>query len=141
MPDFEPNVHIERGFALDTTQLCEALVKLGMAFPSPVPALPDGDHLDRGDFRDGQPLTDRARDHWQALELAWVDHGDAEMSGIPTHKLASGDDWHVTARECSQALAVYDLALTAGVEHPAAFADDFVPFLRTAARHQGFRVS
>ncbi|RAS59497.1 hypothetical protein C8D87_114109 [Lentzea atacamensis] len=140
VPDFELNVHIERGVALETTALCNALVELGMAFPSPVPEFPDGDHLDRSDFRDEQPITSRAREYLQALELVRADHGDTGMPGIPTHKLASGDGWHVPAHECAQALAAYDLARAAGAEHPAAFADDFIPFLRTAARYQGFRV-
>jgi hypothetical protein len=142
-PDFESPVSIERGFALETTELIEALVELGMAFPSPTPDLPDGDHLDRSDFRDEQPITDRARDHLQALEVARIDHGGTDQPGIPTHKLASGDHWHVTAGECAQALAAYELtvAVPGGAEHPASFAGDFIPFLRAAARCGGFRVS
>ncbi|GAA2678889.1 MULTISPECIES: hypothetical protein [Actinosynnema] len=142
-PDAGRNTRIERGFGLDTTHLCRAMLDLGMAHASPVPQFPDGDHLDRSDFRDGEAVTYRARAYVQALELVRVDHGshgDDWLPGIPVHKLASGDDWHVTAQECTEALAAYESATGSGALHPAAFADDLVPFLRTAARHGGFRV-
>jgi len=142
-PGVEQATRIERGFTLGTTRLCQAMVGLGMAYPSPVPEFPDSDHLDRGDFRDQQPVTDRARAYLQALERTRVDHGShgaARLPGIPVHKLASGDGWHVTAEECGEAVAAYEFATTTGTPHPDAFADDVLPFLRTAARHDGFRV-
>lgn len=142
-PDQEAATRIERGFSLGTTRLCQAMIELGMAHPSAVPEFPDDDHLDRGDFRDEEPVTYRARAYMQALELTRVDHGthgDERLPGIPVHKLASGDDWHVTAQECDEALAAYESATIAGTPHPDAFADDVVPFLRTAARYGGFRV-
>lgn len=142
-PDYELATRIERGFTLGTTRLCQAMVELGMAHPSPVPDFPDSDHLDRRDFVDEQPATDRARTYMQALAAVQAEHGTrgaARLPGIPAHKLTSGDGWHVTADECAEALGAYELATTAGAAHPAAFADDVVPFLRTATRYGGFRV-
>lgn len=143
-PDFEETTFLERGFTLGTTRLCQAMVGLGMAHPSAVPEFPDSDHLGRDDFRDEQPITDRARAYMQALARTQVDHGThgaVRQPGIPTHKLTSGDGWHVTADECTEALAAYELATTAGAPHPNAFAADVVPFLRRAARYDGFRVN
>lgn len=142
-PDYETATRIERGFTHGTTSLCQAMIDLAMAHPSPVPDFPASDHLDRRDFDGEQPATARARAYMQALAEVQADHGTrgtARLPGIPTHKLASGDGWHVTADECAEALAAYELATTSGAAHPAAFADDVIPFLRTAARHGGFRV-
>ncbi|WP_370973926.1 hypothetical protein [Amycolatopsis sp. cg9] len=142
-PDFETTTRIERGFAHGTTSLCQAMAELDMAHPSPVPDFPASDHLDRHDFDGEQPVTDRARAYMQALTQVQADHGThgaARLPGIPWHKLASGDGWHVTGDECAEALAAYEIALAAGADHPAAFADDVIPFLRTAARYGGFRV-
>lgn len=142
-PDHAAMVQIERGFSLDTTRLCQAMVELGMAHPSPVPEFPASDHLDRGDFDGEQPVTDRAHAYLRALAELQADHGTggpARLAGIPTHKLSSGDGWYVTVGECSEALAAYEVATTAGATHPDAFGDDVVPFLRTAARYGGFRV-
>ncbi|MGW4527817.1 hypothetical protein [Amycolatopsis sp. NPDC004378] len=142
-PDFEETTRIERGFTLGTTRLCQAMIALDMAHPSPVPDFPASDHLDRHDFDGEQPATDRARTYMQALADIQADHGTrgaARLPGIPSHKLTSGDGWHVTPDECAEALIAYELATIAGAPHPAAFADDVVPFLRTAACHGGFRV-
>ncbi|WNV83134.1 hypothetical protein [Umezawaea sp. Da 62-37] len=141
-PGVEQTATLRRGFTLGTTRLCQAMVALGMAHPTPVPQFPYSDHLDRDDFRDDQPVTDRAHAYLRALEQTRTDHGSrghARLPGIPVHKLASGDGWHVTAQECREALAAYQLATTTGTPHPAALGDDVLPFLRTAARHNGFR--
>ncbi|UUV32113.1 hypothetical protein NQK81_01310 [Amycolatopsis roodepoortensis] len=142
-PADEDTTRIERGFTLGTARLCEAMVALGMAHPSPVPDFPDSDHLAAADFDGEQPVTDRARDYLRALAALQVDHGTHGANrrwGIPTHKVSSGDGWYVTADECNEALSAYENARVVGAPHPDAFADDVVPFLRKAARFGGFRV-
>lgn len=141
--DFEPDTHLLRGLFGGVTELRITLVQLGIGFDSLMPEFPDNDFLDRSDFHDGEPVTERAKLYTQALERTLTEH-DADaaeyLPGIPTHKLASNDGWHVTDKECAEALAAYEMAIQAGAEHPAAFDDDVIPFLRTAANHQGFRV-
>jgi hypothetical protein len=137
------HVHLRRGYFADTDQLRRALVALGMAFDTPVPEFPDSDHLDRTDFRDDEPVTDRARRYHQQRERVLADHDTGAQDyqpGIPTHKLSSADGWHVTDKECTEALAAYAAARRAGATHPAAFGADVIPFLRTAAAFAGFRV-
>jgi hypothetical protein len=136
-------VHLRRGYFAQTHRLCSALVALGMAFDSLVPQFPDSDHLDSTDFRDDRPVTDRSRRYLQERARVLADHGtDMEeyLPGIPTHKLASADGWHVTDKECGQALAAYEAALLDGTAHPADFGEDLIPFLRAAAAAEGFLV-
>lgn len=125
-------------------RVCQALLDLGMAFPSQMPDFPDGDHLSGKDFDDeGQPVTEQATQFVDAIQRTLADHGAGEadyLGGIPLHKFGSNDGWHVTAKECSEALAAYNTSLHHGDQHPEAFDDDVIPFLRTAARHDGFRV-
>ena len=93
--------------------LVEDAVALGMAFPSRPPPFSGVDHL---------------RAH------------EGDTPGIPAHKLRSNNGWHVTREECVQALATYDEAVAGGAAHPESFREDLVPFLRTAAAHDGFEV-
>ena len=135
---------IERSHVTDTARLCAAMTSLGMVHPTPFPDFPDSDPLTGDDFRDEQPITDRSHAFLRALRAVRIDHGshgDDRVPGIPGHKLASCDDWHVTAPECAEALRAYDAARTAGTPHSAELADDVVPFLREAAAFRGFRVS
>ena len=142
-PDTEQDTYLRRGFFGGIAQLRMELVRLGMGFGSPMPEFPENDFLDRTDFRDGEPISERAKRYMQALEQTLAEHGtgdDEYVPGIPTHKLSSNDGWHVTDKECAEALAAYEAAMQAGIPHPAAFADDVIPFLRAAANYQGFRV-
>lgn len=139
--EFEQSVHIERDFGRGTSELCQAMVDLGMAFVSEVPEFPDSEHLDHTDFLDGQPITDLARAYVDELERVRAEHQPTFLPGIPSHKLTSGDGWLVTPAECSEALASYEFAMSAGAAHPRAFATDVVPFLRAAAQLGGFRVN
>jgi hypothetical protein len=142
-PDSEHHSYLRRGVFAGTVELRVMLIQLGMGFDSPMPEFPENDFLDRTDFRDDEPLSERAKLYMQALERTLADHGtgDAEyVPGIPTHKLASSDAWLVTAQECAEALAAYDKAMQAGIPHPETFADDVIPFLRCAANYEGFRV-
>ncbi|ASR39978.1 hypothetical protein BAY61_32375 (plasmid) [Prauserella marina] len=121
----------------------EALVSLGMAFWSDVPDFPESDHLSGDDFNDGDPVTERAKVYVQAVERTLADHGvgDADhIGGIPAHKFSSNDGWHVTDKECLEALNAYEVSIQAGDSHPEALHDDVIPFLRTAAKYEGFRV-
>ncbi len=95
-------------------ELCDALLDLGMAYPSEAPAFTCPDDC---------KVCERTR-----------------TSGIPSHKLSGGDS-HVTARECAEALVAYDKAIAAGAQRPDGFAGDFVAFLMAASRCQGFRLS
>jgi hypothetical protein len=122
----------------------EALVRLGMAFWSDMPDFPESDHLTRDDYDDdGAPASERAKVYMQAVERTLADHGagDAEyIGGIPAHKFSSNDGWHVTDKECVEALNAYEVSIQAGDAHPEALHDDVIPFLRTAAKYEGFRV-
>ncbi|MFI6029481.1 hypothetical protein [Amycolatopsis magusensis] len=122
-PDYELATCIERDFPLGTARLCQAMIELGMAHQGSMPDFSASDPLDRSDFVDEQPATDRARIYMQALAEVQADHGTDRLPGIPAHKLASGDGWHVTVLECVESVGAYELAVTAG-----------------AARYGGFRV-
>jgi len=139
----EEHVHLRRGYVAGTEALRRALVELGMAFDTLVPQFPDSSHLDRTDFRDDQPVTDRARRYLQQREQVLTDHGTGTgdyQPGIASHKLYSADGWHVTDTECTQALAAWEAATRAGARASAALGADVIPFLRTAAAFGGFRV-
>lgn len=139
-PTGTPHTHVDRAYFGGSDQLRQTLVEMGMGFDSPVPEFPDSDHLDRTDFRDGEPITDRAWRYEIQRADVLADHGAGSAAGIPGHKLYSADNWHVTACECAQALAAYHQAIHTGLPHPAAFGADVIPFLRTAAAFDGFRV-
>lgn len=139
------NAYLRRGYFSHIGELREKLVRLGMAYSSPLPDFPDNDHLDRTDFRGDQPVSERAQRYVQVLERTLAEHGtgplvDDYVPGIPLHKLSSADGWHVTAAECTEALTTYSGASRAGVAHTAAFDPDVLLFLRTVADHGGFRV-
>jgi hypothetical protein len=77
-------------------------------------------------------------------EFACCDQGMIEgvlVTGIASHKLRSGEDWHVSAEECREAVAAYDEAMAAGARHPDILGADFVAFLRIAALADGFHVT
>lgn len=138
-PTGTPHTHLDRAYFGGSDQLRQTVVQMGMGFDSGAPDFPDSDHLDGTDFRDGEPITDRARSYLGQHERVLAEHGTDDAAGIPGHKLYSADGWHVTASECAQALAAYQRAILTGVPHPAAFAADVIPFLRTAAAFEGFR--
>ncbi|WP_017975764.1 hypothetical protein [Actinopolyspora halophila] len=116
------------------------MVDLGMAFASDRPEFPDSCHLSGEDFsEEGAPVTEQARTYLAQLEETLSAHGGSG-TGIPLHKFDSNDGWHVTAAECSAAVQAYEHTIAGGAAHPDEFADDVIPFLRTAARCDGFRV-
>lgn len=125
--------------------LRDALIEMGMGFdPSPFgvdhPAWPTPQEYGVTDWNDeGEPVGGRAAEFKAAQEkvLAW--HGP-EIPGIPVHKFCSNDGWHVTKVECQSAIDLYEFAIRDGKAHPEAFGEDFVPFLREAARCDGFEV-
>jgi hypothetical protein len=113
------------------SRLADALVEMGMGFDAevfvPVPPWPSREEYVVEEY---DAETDRVLD--------W--HGP-EIPGIHYHKVCtSNDGWHVTREECRSALALYEFAIRDGKAHPDAFHDDFIPFLRAAAEHDGFEV-
>jgi hypothetical protein len=122
-------------------RLRERLVELGLAYE------PAGGHVKRDEwpdppepyeqhFDDGEPLTPEALAYAEA-NLAVLKAPRDERPGIPLHKLGSNDGWWVTAAECRSTLQLWERA---GSPMPEEFYDDFIPFLRKAAAHGGFRV-
>jgi hypothetical protein len=59
-----------------------------------------------------------------------------ERPGISLHKLCSNDGWWVTAMECRTALDIWERA---GMPAHDEFRDDWIAFLRQAAKNGGFR--
>lgn len=122
----------------------DALVDLGMAFWSEVPDFPESSHLTRDDFTErGEPRTERARLYEQARQRTLTDHGSGDadyLGGIASHKFSSADGWHVTDKECLEALDAYERSIQDGTAHPEALTVDVIGFLRTAATYEGFRV-
>jgi len=134
--------------------LAEALIALDMGYDPAAyglesPDFPDSDEYgvtyeewqdENGDWQDGYK-GERAAEYEQAAQAALSWHGVADIPGIPVHKVCtSNDGWHVTKLECQAALGIYRERIAAGAEHPAAFRDDFIPFLEVAAQHDGFEV-
>ncbi|SDP96383.1 hypothetical protein SAMN04487905_12020 [Actinopolyspora xinjiangensis] len=118
----------------------QEMVRLGMAFTSDMPTFPESGHLSEEEFTNqGEPVTEQARTYLAQLDETLSAHG-GDGAGIPLHKFGSNDGWHVTAVECADAVAAYDRARTAGTPHPNELEGDVVPFLRTAAQCDGFRV-
>lgn len=131
-------------------RLAEALVDMGMGFDAyeygTPPAWPDPEEygvtyqetkLPDGEWETGY-VGERAKEY-EAAQNAVLDWHGPEIPGIPTHKVAgSNDGWHVTREEAKSALLIYERAIAAGKAHPEIFSDDFIPFLRTAAEHDGF---
>jgi len=120
------------------------MVNRRMAFDSTIPPVIHPDAVHDQDVGDQQSLSESVERYLRARERRVTDHGNPSadyVPGIPVHKLYPGDDdqWRVTARECAEALAAYDAAMQAGATHPPEFGEDWIPFLRLAARHGGFR--
>ncbi|MGW5049726.1 hypothetical protein [Actinokineospora sp. NPDC004072] len=115
-----------------------AMTALGMLFASNPPGIPTaGRPLTLTDYdRHGHPISQAARHYWQRWEHVLVDHGADRRRGIPSHKLATNDGWHITRAECNQALD----AFAAATGHDVVLDRAFTRFLRAAARHSGFRV-
>lgn len=124
-------------------RLAEALVEMGMGFDAyeygRPPEWPDPkDYGVTIDDETGEPVGQRADDFRKANDAVLDWHGP-EIPGIPVHKVAgSNDGWHVTKEEARSALLIYAKSIGKGQAHPEAFSDDFIPFLRQAARHDGF---
>lgn len=124
------------------SRLAEALIEMGMGFDAEQygqhPAWPDMNEYGVDYNDEGELVGERVDDYRKALDEVLDWHGP-EIPGIPVHKVAgSNDGWHVTREEAQSALLIYERAIAEGKEHPAAFSDDFIPFLREAARHDGF---
>lgn len=142
-PGGNPHTYFERN-TWGSRQLADALIATGTGFDAetwlPIPPFPEIADYGCEWNDDGEPVGDRADEYSDILakHLAW--HGP-EVPGIPIHKICTTNDgWHVTREECRSALALYELHLAAGGSHPEAFGDDFIPFLREAARRDGFEV-
>lgn len=120
-------------------RIVTAMTGLGMVVDGgPPPRFPLWAVYGVSDFDSvGRPLGGRARDYEAALEkiLSW--HGNTDADGIPVHKLSSNLGWHVTADECAGALRCLDRR---GERPPSVFGTELLPFLRTAAGHDGFEV-
>ena len=81
---------------------------------------------------------ERAQEFIAATDAVLDWHGP-EIPGIPVHKVCySNDGWHVTKEEAKSALLIYNREIEAGKSHPDIFSGDFIPFLESAARHDGF---
>lgn len=130
--------------------LRDAMVQLGMAFTDfdVMPDFPDaeawGVRFNEWKNADGKwesgYVGTRSKEYEAEIERVLRFHGP-EIPGIPMHKFCSNDGWIVTREECQAALGLYEFALRDGKGHPDAFGDDFIPFLRQAARHKGFEVA
>jgi hypothetical protein len=138
----EPNSYLRRNI-WGIGHFCDALLRCDMAFDGPAPAFPrsqidwnDGTHWDDA----GEPVSDEARSYQDVVDRVLVTHGEGHAPGIPLWKFSSNDGWHVTAVECEQALDAYVRYRADDNEHPEEFRDDVIPFLRLAARHDGFKV-
>lgn len=87
----------------------------------------------------GGYVGDRAAEYEQAMTDVRDWHGPVDKNGVPCHKIwGSNDGWHVTKKECEQALDAYRAAIAAGKTHPGIFGDDAIPFLECAAKFDGF---
>jgi len=146
-----PNAYFRRNLS-GGSYLAEALIAAGMGFDAEqyvsVPRFPDADEygVNYAEWKDEDGhwhagyVGDRAGEYNAevARVLAW--HGP-EIPGIPVHKVCgSNDGWHVTKEECKAALGLYERHIAKGGQHPEAFGDDFIPFLRESARGDGFEV-
>jgi hypothetical protein len=126
------------------SRLAEALIDMGMGFDAyrwgrpPEWPKPEEYGVRYGDDDEDEMVGERIDDYRKA-EAEVLDWHGPEIPGIPTHKIAgSNDGWHVTREEAHSALLIYKRAIADGKAHPEAFSDDFIPFLREAARHDGF---
>lgn len=66
-----------------------------------------------------------------------VSRPGGEMPGIPDHKLGSNDGWLVLPLECETAVEQWEKA---GSPKPEEWFEEWVNFLREAAKHGGFKV-
>ena len=126
--------------------LRKALESIGMGFwaagldgqfPSfeDVPEYPQGDGHWGGEWED-DPLSDEAK-AYDAANLAVLRNQFDERPGIPLHKTCDNSGWWITEHECAAALDIWERA---GSPMPESFYTDFIPYLRLAAQHGGFRV-
>lgn len=124
------------------SRIAAAMVRLGMAVDTgPPPKFPLWAVYGVSDFDAvGRPVGGRADEYGAALSRILSAHGVSQEPGIPLHKLRTNLGWHVTADECGAAVRRYDRWLGGGEPGPATFGEDLVPFLRAAARHDGFEV-
>lgn len=118
-------------------QLRRQMTALGMLVASCAPAAPAGGRaLTCADFDPaGRPHSAAARDYCARWHGVLGDRSSADGRGIPEHKLATNDGWHVTRQECAEALVAH-----AQADHPPLVVPGFTRFLHAAARHHGFRV-
>jgi hypothetical protein len=121
------------------TRIVAAMISLGMVVDTgPPPKFPMWAVYGVSDFDSaGRPLGGHARDYEAALARILSHHGHTDEPGIPLHKLRTSLGWHVTADECTAALARFDARSD---EPPAVFGVRLVPFLRAAAGGDGFEV-
>lgn len=127
----------------------DVLVQLKMAFEAPqpewpTPTFPDDEYETHigYDENTGQTvgLTPEGRTYVRRVEQVKETHSECGTPGIPTFKFSSNDGWHVTRDECAQAIVAYEIAMKAGVAHPAELDVDTIPFLHAAAYEDGFEV-
>lgn len=150
--DHDNDEHYFRRSIFGGSPLADALIALGMGFEAetfaPIPLFPDADEYgvewhewkdETGKWHDGY-IGERATEYEAEVNRVLDWHGP-EIPGIPVHKICTTNDgWHVTRAECDAALHLYESAIRDGKPHPEAFRDDFVPFLRCGAQHDGFEV-
>lgn len=129
-----------------------ALIALGGAYESEGPRARDGSYLEFDDVPpynedwDGLDAADLAVDaayeeREVVLQALLSAPGSYDTAGIPSHKFTSNDGWHVTQSECASAVVLIERAPTPwSVDVDGYMSDDVLPFLRCAARHDGFRV-
>lgn len=132
------------------SRLADALIDMGMGFDAYAygqpPAWPTCEEYgveyrewrdEVGEWQSG--VVGERAEEFDAAQNAVLDWHGPEIPGIPVHKIAgSNDGWHVTREEAHSALLIYRRTLDDGKEHPEAFSDDFIPFLRSAVEHDGF---
>lgn len=133
------------------SRLANALIDMGMGFDALAYGVkwPDWPSAEEYGVEHKEWLDDEGEYHserqgeraaeFEAANNATLDWHGPEIPGIPVHKICySNDGWHVTKEEAHAALLIYRRAIESGKGHPESFRDDFIPFLETAARHDGF---
>lgn len=124
------------------SRVITAMLELRMSVESgPPPRFPLWAVYGVSDFDSrGRPMGGRAEDYQAELEkiLSW--HGHTNEAGIPEHKLRTNLGWHVTAAECAAAVVRFDEWCGSGEPSPSVFGEQLIPFLRAAAKADGFEV-